>query len=129
MTLPDIHGRRAVVRIAAGRRVAERSRVWVDAEQVEQMLHLGRHVGLHQDAADPEGLDARVDDLVQLFFLCRRGILLHEIPRRGVLHEPVGLFSDWDSLGILFFNIVRGQSEARATNRSNRSYDGLQGCP
>lgn len=93
MTLPNIYGRCAVVQVAVGRRVAEHALARVDAEQVEQMLHLGRHVGLQQDAADPERLDARVDDLVQLFFLCSRGILMHEFPGRGVLHEPVRLCS------------------------------------
>lgn len=81
MTLPDIHFRDAVVRVTHGRGVAEHALVRVDAEQVEQMLHLRRHVGLQQDAADPERLGACVDDLVQLSLSCGRGsIILHDFP-------------------------------------------------
>lgn len=106
MTLPNIHGRCAVVQVAESRRVAEHALVRVDAKQVEQMLHLGRHVGLQQDAADSERLGAGVDDLVQLFFLRGRGILMHELPGRGVLHESVRLCSARCMLDFRFNNVA-----------------------
>lgn len=99
MTLTDIHGGRAVAGVTVDGRVGEHALGRVDAEQIEQMLRFGRHVWLQQDAAEPEGLGAGVDDLIQLLL---RGIFVHQIPGRGFLHEPVRLCSAQRLLDFFF---------------------------
>ena len=77
----------SVFRVGTQCSVAKLAVVRCNLEHVEKLGHLRGHVRLEQDATDPQGLGAMVDDLIDFIFF----LFFSECPGGLVLDVSIGL--------------------------------------